>query len=498
MVMERTGSYRFWQGFLCVALAVFVVGSCAKDMPAPQDSDERHAVRFRFREFGASATPLAVLGARGRQFVKQAATNPPPPQHTEEGNLYYWSFNAEHLVPDIRVSPGAAIRYNAGQTPGNFGVGWAYDTYAAGKAMSLTGVQELTFELPLTNVQEVRSLGFDIGSSNTGPKSFALLYSQNGQHFVDIMTDNQFTNTNTGQAKNSFVFQIDTLTLDTAAPLFVRIVPLAGERGSAPAYNPTTGVMKLDNFRLTGIAETLGAAAVSILHYHIFDAASGSLVAAGTEAFSPGQLPELSLSLPAGTYLSSFVTNESEAELTLPYGSNAGGYFVSNTFSNHLAKIFGVENSFSVQGDSETGLVLERYYSRVKFEFTDTGDLSEVGRIVLTPTHEPYFYAPFAISMNNPVLDQSDISIKPDFANTGKEIAFHQFMGRLPAPANLSYAVEVYDKANALLRTFSVSSSVTNNVQLVFRGELLGGTVSNTGFSITQNEAWNGDVEETF
>jgi len=495
--MKRTRSYRFWHS-LCIALAVFVAGSCAKDAPAPQGSDERHTVKFRFREFGASATPLGLLGPGGRRFVKQAATNPPQTQNTKESNLYYWSFNAENLVPDIRVSPGAAISYNAGLPPGNFAAGWAYDSYAAGKAMSLTGVQELTFELPLTNVQEVRSLGFDIGSSSTGPKSFDLLYSQDGQNYVDIMTDNQFTNTNSSHAKNSFVFHIDTLTLAPAAPLFVRIVPMAGERGSASAYKPTTGVMKLDNFRLTGIAETPGGASVSKLHYHIFDAASGSLAAAGTEAFSPGQLPDLSLSLPAGDYLSSFVTNESDAELNLPDSPNAGGYFIANTFSNHLAKVFGVLDTFSVQGDSETALVLERYHSRIKFEFTDTGDLSEVGRIVFTPTHEPCFYAPFAIGTNNPVLDQSDISIEPDFANTGKEITFHQFMGRLPAPGNLSYTVEVYDGANVLLRTFSVSASIKNNVQLVFRGALLGGTATNTGFSITQDKDWDGDVEETF
>jgi len=489
--MKKIRSDQFWCG-LCLALAVFVAGSCRKDAVAPQDSGERYTVKFRFREFGASISPLAGQGLRGRPFTKLAATN--PTQTTEEGYLYYWSFNAGDLVPDIRVSTGSKISYNGEGVPGNFTSGWVFDTFAAGKAMSLTGAQELTFELPLANVQEVRSLGFDIGSSSTGPKSFDLLYSQDGQHYDTIMVDNQFSNTNTSQAKNAFVFHIDTLTLDLTAPLFVRLVPLAGKRGSAGNYNPTTGVMKVDNFRLVGISESTRGVGVSKLHYHIFDATNGNLVLAGEETFSPGQLPSLSLSLPPGNYHSSFAANESEAGLIL------GGYYFSNTFSNHLAKVFGVVDTFAVQGDSDANLVLERYYSRVKFEFTDTGDLSEVGRIVFTPAHEPYFYAPFATGMANPVLDQSDISVTPDFANTGKELTFHQFMGRLPAPGNLSYTVEVYDAANVLLRTFSVSASIKNNVQLVFRGDLLSGTnaKTNNGFSVAYDKNWNGNVEKTF
>jgi len=256
--------------------------------------------------------------------------------------------------------------------------------------------------------------------------------------------------------------------------------------------------MRVDNFRLVGVSETANGASVSKLHYHVFDAASKALVADGEESFTPGALPVLSLSLPPGDYLSSFATNVSDAELDMSGQTDADGYFLANRFSNHLAQVFGAVDTFSVNGDTEISLPLGRYYSQVRFEFTDAGDLSSVGRLVFTPGHDPFFYAPFATDMANPVLDQSDFAIEPDFANSGKSVVFHQFMGRLPTPKTLSYTVQVYGANNALLRTFSVSAAVRNNVHLVFRGELLAGVEADTGFGFTQDETWSGDQEESF
>jgi len=190
---------------LCFVLAVLCAGSCGKDAPEPDGAGESHAVRFRFREFRTDVKPLGTLKPKNGPIAKLAAANPPQIQNPQEGYLYYWSFNGNSLAPDIQVSAGAKITYNGGNVPDNFASGWAYDTYIAGRALSLTGVQELVFEIPLSRVLQIQSLGFDIGSSGTGPKSFDLLYSQDGESYAGIIADNQFANTNAAQARNAFV-----------------------------------------------------------------------------------------------------------------------------------------------------------------------------------------------------------------------------------------------------------------------------------------------------
>lgn len=494
--MKRLTS-SFWYSLYFV-FVIFIVSSCKKDALIQHDVDESYTVNFKFKEFGTAVTPLGMAKLSSKALFKTASLQPAQTQNTQEGYLYYWSFNSDNTVPDIRVANGAKIAYNGGETPDDFATGWSYDTYRAGKALSLKGVEELVFELPLKQVLEVQSIGFDIGSSDTGPKSFDLLYSQDGINYFEIQSNNQFTNTNTPQAKNTFTFHIDTIELDFEAKLFLKIIPLTGERGNAKDYNPTTGVMKIDNFRLVGISETVNGATVFKLHYHIFDAVSKSLIMAGEEAFAPGQLPDLSLTLPVGDYYASFVTNISNAELEVPEQGSADEYSIANPFSNYRAQVFGAVDTFSVRDDITLDLVLGRYYSQVKFEFTDTRDLSRVDRIIITPMHDPYFYAPFSNSMTNPVLDQSDMTIVPDFANNSKEIVFNQFMGHIWTPGNLSYTVEVYDTDNVLLRTFTVSAAVRNNVQLVFRGELLGGVGTDAHFTIAYDETWEGEVEEDF
>lgn len=491
----RNYTKKNWYSFLCFLSIVFLVSSCDKDVVAPDALDESYTVAIKFKEFESSTTPL---GKNARVLAdkavnKWASTNPRQTKNIQQGYLYYWSFNNETLSPDIRVVGGAKITYNGGLTPDRYAGGWKYDTYSAGRALNLTGVQEFIFEIPLIRVLELQTLGFDIGSSNTGPKAFDLFYSQDGEEYEALAKDNQFTNINTAQAKNSFQFDLTTLELDLSKKLFLKIIPKAGERGTSTAYNSTSGVTRIDNFHLIGVSEVVEEATVFKLHYHIFDADNRNMVMMGTEVFEPGNLPDLSLSLPIGNYYASFVSNVSNAELNIPERANADDYFMANSFSNHRAQIFGLVDTFAVDSEMQIEATLQRYYSQIRFEFTDSDDLSHIGKLIFTPEHDPYFYSPFVAAMGNPVLDQSEIILIPNFEEDGKEIVFHQFMGRVVTPQPIQYRVEVYDKVNELLRTFTVSSSIKENVQLVFRGQLLTNQQEVT-FTVRQNEEWGGET----
>src|SRR5690606_254685 len=184
--MKRLTS-SFWYSLYFV-FVIFIVSSCKKDALIQHDVDESYTVNFKFKEFGTAVTPLGMAKLSSKALFKTASLQPAQTQNTQEGYLYYWSFNSDNTVPDIRVANGAKIAYNGGEIPDDFATGWSYDTYQAGKALSLKGVEELVFELPLTQVLEVQSIGFDIGSSDTGPKSFDLLYSQDGINYFEIQS----------------------------------------------------------------------------------------------------------------------------------------------------------------------------------------------------------------------------------------------------------------------------------------------------------------------
>ena len=49
-----------------------------------------------------------------------------------------------------------------------------------------------------------------------------------------------------------------------------------------------------------------------------------------------------------------------------------------------------------------------------------------------------------------------------------------------------------------MLRTFQINSAMKNNIQLVFRGELLEDASKNVAFQITKNENWDGENEVSF
>jgi len=96
------------------------------------------------------------------------------------------------------------------------------------------------------------------------------------------------------------------------------------------------------------------------------------------------------------------------------------------------------------------------------------------------------------VTLVNPILDQSEISIVPSFTSSNKTIAFNEFLGNVLQPFGVDYRVQVYGEADTILRTFEVNSAIRNNVQLLFRGPLLENAGSTSSFSIVFREDWDG------
>lgn len=206
----------------------------------------------------------------------------------------------------------------------------------------------------------------------------------------------------------------------------------------------------------------------------------------------------ISMELPHGQYRFSFVRQTGSSDLLLPaFVSSANTYFFTNRFSAYTGEVFGVEKSIFVNQNIRESVLLDRYYSQIKFQFTDAQDLSGVDRVVVVRRGEPLFYAPFNVQMANPVLDQSEIVLSPNLAQS-KELQFNQFIGRVENPVNLSYSLLIYGIKGELLRTIEVSAVARNNVQVLFRGELLGALPFQTSFQIDINEDWGETVEVQF
>lgn len=478
--------------FSLLIILTLLAAACKKRSITPEAfRSEVYTVKFDFKDFESITNPLnnrARQSLRSRNFRADAGSQ----TTTYQGMLYYWSFNEETLSPDISLASGTTISYNEGESPTDFAAGWAYDEFVAGRSMSIRGLAELLISVPLSHVHSLDDFGFDISSSNTGPKAFDAYYSFDGEQWQDLNLGNQFSSLGASHPKNTFTFDmISDVPLAGNDMLYIRLEFAAGERLEGSNYSPTTGVTRLDNIRFIGTGDQASSTGViDALHYYVFDQSSGELIGNDVVDFDPSN-PTLTLNLNHGFYQISFIRNHSDETLAFPsqlyYSSE---YFYTNIFSNYLARIFANEIELLVTGNVSEEVELNRYYSQVKFEFTDTQDLSVVHRIVISPTHDPYFYAPFNSSLSPSFDDGSLIEVQPDFS-TSQEFVFNQFLGYRPTATTVAYHLEAYDASDNLLRALDVEASIRNNVQLVFRGQLLSGGLSNTDIQFHINEDWD-------
>jgi len=369
----------------------------------------------------------------------------------------------------------------------------AFEGYAAGRASNFVGPQQIFIKLPIKDVLSISRFGFDMTGSATGPKDFELFYSLNeGDSYIELALTNQF---GSPSGKNSFTYNLEELKL-SGDEIWFKINAKAGLRDGVSAYNESTGTIRIDNMHLVGIAPTAkDELAIRKLHYFLFHKDKPELIFDGetedVESLS------LQLNLPAGDYNVFFILNNSNKELLLPTViSKSSDLYASNLFSNKEAEIFGYVGSISVSSDMTSTIFLQRLYSQIKIEFTDNIDLSRIKKLVFKQEHQPFFYSPFAIGLSNPILDQSSIEIVDDF-QLNKQVVFNQFLGLLTSAQSIHYVAEVYSE-NDIIRTFHLQGSLKNNIQLVFRGNLLQEQQFNVGFQMTKNENWDGNSEVGF
>lgn len=485
-----------WRKLSFLFIIFFTLQACHKDDPI-DDLNETYAIEFKFSQFDTITQPFdktrlkTDFQQRNRKLMQTAA-------EVQKGYLYYWSFNGQTSWPDIIVAGNASITLNRGEAVAEYADGWSFNEFDAGKALSVKGLEEVVFYMPLKNVTRLEELGFDISSSGTGPKNFELQYSQDGVTYIVFSENNQFENTNTAQARHTFTFAANTFNLDLKKDLFIKIVPRAGIRGSAGDYNPSTGVTKIDNFRLIGEANVTSEANILKFHYHIFDASSKLIVTSGFEPYQQ-DLQSLTLSLPAGTYLCAFTINSSRSELRFGEENTAEQFYVSNVFFNKNAEIFGALDTLEVKASTTVDLTFNRYFSQVRFEFTDDAQLLEqVDKLVISQLHKPYYFSPFKPGLTVPWQDETIIRQEVELSDQNRSLQFNQFMGIQLGPQEVAYEVDVWDKKDVLIRSFTVKSKIRNNIQLSFIGKLFADIAPESNFKIKINELWDGEVEVPF
>ncbi len=495
---------------VCVFAAVSLVWSCKRDIPLPPaEKGSVRTVTFKLSGFESEIRPLAkAQAAMGRAHFGQgmaALLNITP--SLEEQYLYYWSFNDENLTPDIAVDEvGAGIAFvGADETP-SFGSGFALAPYAAGQALSIRGAQSLEVKLPMVGVTSLTTLAFDISSSNTGPKDFALHYSiDDGTTYEVLRSGHQFENMG-AQSRNTYTVDVSEFSqfLEVGS-LRLKWEFLAGTRGGDYVYNPNTGVVKLDNIRLSGVyngSPATDSGGPDLLRYYIFSSADGSVVAqremAMSELGAGGTLP---VELEDGNYDVLFLAYRTAEGILLPETlTNASGFYFGQHFDarqaiTYAAMLADVEVD---EDDVEAAAILVRCYSLVEFSFQDVwSELSAVKKIEVSRLHGNHLYTPFGPPSSPPVSEAQTIAFDGLAEAQDYHLVFHQFLGLAGAALPLSYRLVAYDAADNVLNTVTVGESVPNNVILRFNGRLMGAALPDK-FAIQIKTDWDDTIERPF
>ena len=483
-----------------LVLLLFI--SCEKTAPIPdpeEASDELKTVVFKLTGFSSEIRPLSSKMATSKSRANAKI------ESNQVQYLYFWSFNEGNLIPEVAIHPtDASIALDPENTPLTYPNGYKHDSFPEGQCVSMRGVKRMTFKISMKNVSALSKIDFDAASSNTGPKNFKIYYAVNdGSDFISISEDNQFTNMSQ-QSRNHFEFDLSTITASEHDNLWIIIEPFAGERGVVGDYNEATGLLRIDNFGISGIYDSDGAEETMLhkINYYIFKKEDNTLALEGDLTFEANhQAPPLSLKLPVGSYYASFVSNSSKKNLLLSKSPAAAkDLYIANHFDNHQALIFGTQiTDITVsENNSPIEVALKRYFSNVKFEFTDQTDLSFIDKIVINRMHENFIYTPYGAPSSLPVSDASMITFVHPFKEETNALTFNQFIGEVNQPVELSYNILIYGENDELLRDFIVHNAVKNNVQLLFKGELLKDLDKKGDFIIEWNEQWGDPVNGEF
>lgn len=468
------------------ALVLFTVFSCNKNTDLGTQDPDLVNVSFNFSGFTSETIPLTPGGAK--KLGAASATNATSPY------LYFWSFNnsTKDVKADIFFDPQAepTLIYadNENINPIFSTTGYPYEGFASGKSLFLLGHKEILVKMPIVKATALTTFGFDLASSSTGPKAVDVYYSINkGQTYEVLALNNKFQNPVAEYQYNSFSFDLSKKNIIGADELWVKIVPQAGDRGTGSAYDES-GLSNLDNVRLLGSAPIIPLpGSGEKLYYYLFNKDTSKPVISGVRNLNGSNT--FSLEIPKGEYDISFVVSDGNEALKTPIGNyTKNQFYVSTLFSDYNANVFGYNGTLNVSQDQARDVVLERLFSQVKIEFTDTKNLDRVNRIIVTPEHNPFYYAPFNTALQTVLTDNSKVNIVGDFT-ISKQVVFNQFLGKTTVEKPVSYKVEVYG-VNGLLRTLSLKENLQSNVQLTFKGEILEVLDNEGTFSIVKSTDW--------
>ncbi len=494
----------FWYSFFVCSLM-----GCKRDVPVDFPITEERNVVFKLSGFRTDILPIPQANISnagfyaGGQFVVTNVVPSPDLQY-----LYYWSFNDENLEPDIAVDgDNATIEFAGNSSEPEFANGFPSESYEAGRALSIRGVEHVVIRFPLEGVSSLETFAFDVSSSNTGPKDFIISYSLDGGETYHVLgAENQFGNMG-NQVRNPFAFGLE----DVPQPihsewLSIKLEFLPGNREGAGDYNENTGVVRLDNIRLLGIYGGVGGGKPTepeTLHYYVFSQHDGSMVLNKALRIDElGDEGKLAIKLNEGIYSILFVAYRSNAEILLPSAlSNVNEFYFGHHFDDHDAVTYAaLIDHFEVSDvDTEKSVALKRCYSMVTLDFTDhPEDLAGVKKIEITRQHGNYWYTPFGEPTDLPISDTQTIHFEVPLNPTDYHLAFHQFLGLVDLALPVVYEVVAYGKDEEVLNVVTLEESIHNNVQLRFSGRLLGNLGSINGFGIEINTIWDDELEKEF
>ncbi len=490
---------------------IFFSISCKRDIPPlPVAHADLRSVTFTVSGFESEVTPFPTrlasthsVPVNDSEIHALGTVEPSPePQH-----LYYWSFNEETLEPDLAVdgtSVELAIEANAAGP--DFVNGYARTPFEAGRALSIKGARSLLIHLPMAAIESLTDFSFDIKSSDTGPKDFSLSYSTDGgMSYEEVSASNPFEKTKSTQW-NQYTFDIhDFAVFGDSETLTFKMDFLEGDRGEGSGYNESSGTVHLDNLRFSGIynagsGDETDTSMPSRLRYYVFSSEDGALVEQRELAMAElGEDGSMTIKLPEGMYDVLILAYRSGGGLQIPDNvTNANAFYFGQDFNDHRAATYAwLWEEFEV-GDTDVSepAVLTRCFSAVEFDFTDfVADLASVDRIDITRLHPNYVYTPFGEPTQLPDTEITSMTFLSTELTEGHRLAFHQFLGMPSEPREVRYRVTAYGEGNEELNTVVVNERVMNNVQLVFRGHLLGEL---SRFAISVDPHWGDIIEHGF
>lgn len=491
-------------------VSIISLTNCNKDglKPfLPEDQKAVHEVKFNLKNFKSELKPLLTARSKVNQIF--SASSP------KEGNviadateqiLYFWSFNVNPFVPDLGVdtiNSELAIEYNSESGKHSFLNGKSFGDFEAGSALNITGPKSIILKLPIQGIKTLSSLRFDLMSSNTGPKSFDLLYTFNlNADFTAVQEDNNFYNYS-ASAWNTFDFDISQIPVNFAEYIWIKLVFKGGERSHGSDYNSTSGTLRIDNIGMKG--SFMGDTEENLpqdkgnLQYFVFNTIDSTLVKRGSSEISFYGEADLTLLLPSGQYFAFLLYSNSDDQL-LSQDSIAEAKDIN--FATKLAQtdylVFGNKiPAFSVQGNTSLEVILNRYYSEVQVNFEDVNDLNSLGAINAR-SFSPTTYSPYGLDSNENEFDISEqeydnIWLEPTQLGAFYGIVFNHILGPIEEEIPVNYMLDIHSKDFELIRQIPLEATIKRNFQLTFSGNLYSGSPENgKQVQINWNTEWDG------